>query len=78
MIPWSESSCEPIVNDDCFNVGMSGKCGVECHVFVKGGCENSGEFSPTDLLKVYDEETVQEIMEYYPILLAKQDKENQQ
>lgn len=78
MRPWSESSCEPIVSDGCFNVGMNGGCGVECPVFVKGDCENSDKFSHADLLKVYDEETAQEIVEYYPILLAKQAKENQQ
>ena len=69
---------ELVEDDDCFRVGMAGRCGVECRVFTNGNCENSQEFSHADLLEVYDEETAQEIMEYYPILIAKQDKENQQ
>ncbi len=29
----------PVGTDECFNVGISGGCGLECFVYLKGECE---------------------------------------
>ena len=33
----------PIGTSECFNVGISGGCGPDCFVYLKGGCENPPE-----------------------------------
>ena len=33
----------PVGTDECFNVGISGGCGVGCFVYQKGECGEPGE-----------------------------------
>jgi hypothetical protein len=33
----------PVGTSECFNVGISGGCGLNCFVYLKGECENPPE-----------------------------------
>lgn len=58
----------PAGTSDCFNVGISGGCGVECFVFASGGCEVPEEVSREEIIRFYGEEEAQDILDYYPKL----------
>lgn len=34
----------PVGTSECFNVGISGGCGLDCFVYQKGECIEPGEF----------------------------------
>ena len=36
----------PVGTSECFNVGISGGCGPECFVYLKGECEEPDEMIP--------------------------------
>jgi hypothetical protein len=35
----------PVGTSECFNVGISGGCGPDCFVYLKGVCEEPGEMT---------------------------------
>ena len=39
----AKSGNYPVGTSECFNVGISGGCGPECFVYLKGECEVSEE-----------------------------------
>ncbi|MCK4668268.1 hypothetical protein KAU33_16065 [Candidatus Dependentiae bacterium] len=47
----------PIGTDECFNVGISGGCGKDCFVYLKGECDESleivGELNADETLRHY-------------------------
>lgn len=59
-----------IVVYTCFDVGMSGGCGVECPVLLKGGCKHIEEIGRDKIVKFWRHEDAEEIFEYYPQLSA--------
>lgn len=34
----------PVGTSGCFNVGISGGCGIDCYVYLDGHCEEPQEF----------------------------------
>ena len=38
----------PVGTSGCFNVGISGGCGIECYVFLNGDCENEGQVNEAE------------------------------
>lgn len=36
----------PVGTSDCFNVGISGGCGMDCFVYLEGDCEEPQEMLP--------------------------------
>jgi hypothetical protein len=57
----------PIVTDPCFNVGISGGCGLECFVYLNGEC---GE--PDEMLSGLTQEEMARHEELYPKRKAQQ------
>jgi hypothetical protein len=55
----------PVGPSSCFNVGISGGCGIECFVFVNGGCEEPQEISKDDVITFYGKEEASLILESY-------------
>lgn len=39
----AKSGNYPVGTSGCFNVGISGGCGPECFVYLKGECDEPGE-----------------------------------
>jgi len=39
----------PVGTSECFNVGISGGCGIECFVYLKGECEEPQENFSNDM-----------------------------
>jgi hypothetical protein len=54
------------ITHTCFSVGMSGRCGVECPVLKDGDCKNFQEIGVEAIIKFYDQEEAQEILDNYP------------
>jgi len=58
------------IHGECFDTGMSGKCGYECEVFQEGKCEEVGDLldnivhsgysiqEQVELLKMYEHPSV--------------------
>ena len=42
----AKSGNYPVGTSECFNVGISGGCGPDCFVYLKGGCEEPQEMIP--------------------------------
>lgn len=59
-----------IVVYTCFDVGMSGGCGVECPVLLTGGCKNLEKIGREQIIKFWGHDDAEEIFEYYPPLPA--------
>lgn len=55
----------PVGTSDCFNVGISGGCGVDCFVFVSGECENAQEFKKEHVIQFHGLNESKEILEQY-------------
>lgn len=49
----------------CFDVGISGNCGVLCPAFVDGDCEEPQEFSRAEVLAEHCKEDAEKIFELY-------------
>ena len=60
-----KSGSYPAGTSDCFNVGISGGCGIECFVFVSGGCEEPQEIKAEHVIEFYSKEDAQEILDSY-------------
>jgi len=52
----------PVGTSECFNVGISGGCGMECFVYLKGKC---GE--PQEMLPISDPDDLKRHYELYPL-----------
>ncbi|WP_255294071.1 hypothetical protein [Bacillus toyonensis] len=50
----------PVGVSDCFTVGISGGCGLDCHVYLDGKCEEHEEMIP-ELRTQEDKELHQEL-----------------
>lgn len=42
----AESGNYPVGTSECWNVGISGGCGLECFVYLKGECNEPQEMLP--------------------------------
>ena len=38
----------PVGTGECFNVGISGGCGLDCFVYLKGECDEPQEMLPLE------------------------------
>lgn len=56
----------PFGTSDCFNVGISGGCGVDCFVFVDGQCGDPQEFKKEHIIEFHGANEAKEILEQYP------------
>lgn len=52
----------PVGTSDCFNVGISGGCGINCFVYLEGRCDVSSEMIP----KLENEKEIKLHYELYP------------
>lgn len=50
---------------ECFDNGMSGNCGIDCEVFLRGDCENGDEGLEAALDSDLDEESKLELIDFY-------------
>ena len=57
----AKSGNYPVGTSECFNVGISGGCGLTCFVYLKGECEE-----PNEMLPGLTEEEITEHYELYP------------
>jgi len=64
----------PVGTSECFNVGISGGCGPDCFVYLKGGCNE-----PQEMISRLDAEGLKLHQSLYPDdldeLLQEQEKE---
>jgi len=55
----AKSGNYPVGTSECFNVGISGGCGMECFVYLKGECKEPDEmvdrFSHKDEIERHNE-----------------------
>jgi hypothetical protein len=63
----------PAGTSDCFNVGISGGCGVECFVFLSGQCDEPQEIKSEHVIQFHGKEEAEKILSSYDCF-----KENQQ
>jgi hypothetical protein len=59
------SSGLSMFTDDCFDVGYWGGCGAECHVFIRGECENNQEISKNEVMRFHHEDEALKILSLY-------------
>lgn len=52
----------PVGTSDCFNVGISGGCGIDCFVYLEGRCDVSSEMIP----RLENKEEIKLHYEIYP------------
>ena len=54
----------PASRSDCFDIGIWGGCGINCPVFLRGGCESLDGLQE-EALKEMPQEDIDKLADYY-------------
>lgn len=52
----------PVGTSECFNVGISGGCGLDCYIYREGRCESSSEM----ISELKGQDQLEQHYELYP------------
>jgi len=55
-------------NFSCHSVGMSGECGEDCPVFLRGDCENADELITSIIKEINDSESEMKLESYDEVI----------